>query len=442
MTSDPLLLAAAFGLVLLNALFTAAELAVARIRTTRVAELAQEGDWRAKAVQVHQTRFEHFLSATQLGITLSSLGLGWIGEPAFADLLEPAFAALGVTSAAAQRNTAVAVAFTLITFLHIVLGELVPKAYAIRASERVALWVSLPLRLFQIVFKPALWVLDRTSIGVLRLLGVEALAGGDHAHSEEELRMLLAESHRVGRLTGEKRELLENIIDYTGHTARHAMIPRQDIAYLSLARSLEENLTVITQTAHTRFPLGTIDIDHVVGMIHVKDLFMRRDELKSSEDLIPLKRDMLFVPESCPLDALQRQFQQSRTHMAVVVDEYGGTSGLITLEDIIEEIVGEIQDEFDREPPKVEETPKGLVFDGLTLIDQVTDKLELHLEPQGDVSTIGGLVTERLGRIPRPGDKVTIDGYEFTVVEMKGRRVTRVLTVRLPPAERQAASNA
>src|SRR5581483_3267364 len=232
----------------------------------------------------------------------------------------------------------------------IVVGELAPKSYAIRFTERVALWVALPMRIFQFLFAPALWLLYRASKGTLRLLGVTAETSGDLAHSEDELRLLLAESHRVGELSGTKRELLENVIDYTERTARHVMVPRADIAYLSLAQPLEENLAVVTQAAFTRFPLASTDIDHVIGMVHVKDLFNRRDQLRSSEDLTALKREILFVPETRPLDALQKDFQQRRTHIAIVVDEYGGTSGLVTLEDVLEEIVGEIQDEFDREP--------------------------------------------------------------------------------------------
>src|SRR5213595_2342578 len=281
MVSDPLLVAVALGLVVVNAFFVAAEFAMVRVRATRVEALAAESHWQARLAAALHRRLDVFLSATQLGITLTSLGLGWIGEPAFAHLLAPAFGALGITSARVIENTSIAVAFALITFLHIVLGELVPKSYTIRRTERVALWVALPIRVFQLVFAPALWLLGRTSAATLRLLGVTAETSGDLAHSEEELRMLLAESHRVGVLSGQKRELLENVIDYTERTARHVMIPRADIAYVSLARPLEENLGVIDQTAHTRFPLARSDIDHVVGMVHVKDLFQRRSELRS-----------------------------------------------------------------------------------------------------------------------------------------------------------------
>jgi CBS domain containing-hemolysin-like protein len=433
MLPDALLIAVAIGLVLLNAFFTAAELSMTRVRNTRMDELTKEGDWRARAVRTHQDRLQYFLSATQLGITLASLGLGWVGAPALGALLAPVLSTMGVESEATVRSAAAVAAFVVLTFVHILVGELLPKALAIRETDRVALWTAVPMLAFRFVAAPALWLLDRTADQVLRWLRVDPRTVPD-AHSEEELRMLLAESHRVGTLSGDKRELLENIIDYTERTAREAMIPRTDIAYLTLSRSLEENYDVITQTMHTRFPLATIGIDHVAGMVHVKDLFLRRDRLRSSEDLLEIKRDILFVPESRPLDALLRDFQRSRTHMAMVVDEYGGTAGMITLEDVIEEIVGEIQDEFDREAPKVEETADGLVVDGLTVLDDVWEKLDVEVEASAEVSTIGGLVAEKLGRIPRTGDRVSTNGYELRVLEMKGRRVSKVLVARLPVA--------
>ena len=440
MVSDPLLVALALGLVVVNAFFVAAEFAMVRVQATRVEALAAEGHWQARLAATLHRRLDVFLSATQLGITLTSLGLGWIGEPAFAHLLAPVFAALGIESARVIENTSIAVAFATITFLHIVVGELAPKSFAIRFTERVALLVAPPMRLFQILFAPALWLLHRASKATLSVLGVSAETSGDLAHSEDELRILLAESHRVGALSGAKRQLLENVIDYTERTARHVMVPRADIAYLSLARSLEENLAVVTQTAATRYPLASTDIDHVIGMVHVKDLFNRRDQLRSSEDLAALKREILFVPESRPLDALQRDFQQRRTHMAIVVDEYGGTSGLVTLEDVLEEIVGEIQDEFDREPPRVEETPRGLVFDGLTLIDDAAQRLGVKPPEVADVNTLGGYVTAQLGHIPRLGERVALGEYELTVIEIRGRRVTKVLAAPRPQPEADLAA--
>src|SRR5204862_489013 len=284
MVSNPLLVALALGLVVVNAFFVAAEFAMVRVRATRVEALAAEGHWQARLAATLHRRLDVFLSATQLGITLTSLGLGWIGEPAFAHLLAPVFAALGIESARVIENTSIAVAFATITFLHIVVGELAPKSFAIRFTERVALLTAPPMRLFQILFTPALWLLHRASKATLSVLGVSAETSGDLAHSEDELRILLAESHRLGELSAAKRQLLENVIDYTERTARHVMVPRADIAYLSLERSLEDNLAAVTQAAATRFPLCSSDIDHVIGMIHVKDLFNRREQLSDAAE--------------------------------------------------------------------------------------------------------------------------------------------------------------
>jgi CBS domain containing-hemolysin-like protein len=430
---------AALGIVLLNAFFVAAEYAVVRIRATRMAELAAEGNWRARLVQGVLRRLDAFLPATQLGVTFTSLALGWLGEPAFEGLFRRMFEGLGVQSDAVVRNVSITAGFVLISFLHIVVGELVPRYYTIKQPERVALWLVVPMRVFQLVFWPALWVLSRVSEAILRTFGLAGDGAQEMAHSEEELRLLLAESHRLGALSGAKRELLENVIDYTERTARHVMVPRADVFFLSLARSLDENLAIVTQAEATRFPLATTDIDHVIGMVHVKDLFNKRAQLRSSDDLVAVKREILFVPETRPLDLLQRDFQQRRTHMAIIVDEYGGTSGLVTLEDVLEEIVGEIQDEFDREPPNVEETPEGLVFDGLTLIDDVAERLGVKVPEITEVSTLGGFVTAHAGRILRPGDKVSLEGYELRVVETRGRRVTKVLATPRPPVTADAA---
>jgi CBS domain containing-hemolysin-like protein len=419
----------AFALVLLNAFFVAAEFALVKIRATRVEELTREGVRRAQAVRGALRDLDAYLSATQLGITLASLGLGWIGEPAFAWLLERPAHALGLASPRTVESLALGTAFATITFLHIVLGELAPKSLAIQRTERVALWVGMPLRIFFYVFYPALWVLNHSAALVLRLLGITPARPSDLAHSEEELRMLLSESHRFGALSEVKKDLLESIFDYSARTARHVMIPRADIVFLQVDRPWEENVATIRQHQHTRYPLCAGDLDHVVGMIHVKDLFNRQTEVGSSRDLMAIKREILFVPGSRRLDLLQRDFQQRRVHMAIVIDEYGGTAGLVTLEDVIEEIVGEIQDEFDREPPKIEETPEGHLIDGLMLADDVAQYFGLRAE-ESEVNTLGGYVTAKLGRIPRVGDSIRLDSLDLRVVEMKGRRVAKLLAVK------------
>jgi len=426
MSTAYLLLAAL--LVFLNAFFVAAEFAIVKVRSTRVQELVREGVRGSVAAQNAIQNLDAYLSATQLGITLASLGLGWIGEPAFASLAAPVLGAIGIWSESVVHSVALTIAFALITFLHIVLGELAPKSLAIRRPEEVSLLVSPPLRLFYRIFYPALWFLNASSSLFLRMLFIAPASESELAHSEEELRLLLTESHRIGTLSASKRELLENVFDYTRRSAKHIMVPRADIVYLSLQRPLSENLDVIRQSQHTRYPLCSEDIDHVVGMIHAKDLFRPVEGFRDITDLSNLKRDILFVPESRPLELLQRDFQQRRVHMAIVVDEYGGTSGLVTLEDILEEIVGEIQDEFDTEAPRMQSTPEGYVVDGLVLLEEIASRLGITI-PEHESSTLGGYVIARLGRMVRVGDVVTLGTYNARVIEMKGRRVSQVLLV-------------
>ncbi|MBI3799954.1 MAG: HlyC/CorC family transporter, partial [Deltaproteobacteria bacterium] len=248
--------------------------------------------------------------------------------------------------------------------------------------------------------------------------------------SEEELRVILSESQRHGALSAGKVNLLENVLDLAGRTVMEVMVPRPDIDHLSLSKTWKENLEIIYRTGHTRYPLCETDIDHVIGMVHIKDIFLQRIELKSPADLFKIKREVLLVPESRPLEALQQDFQQRRLHMAIVVDEYGSTTGLVTLEDVLEELVGEIQDEFDAEPPKLELTPEGTVVDGQVSLSEVLEALELTQVEVKDTHTIGGYVNAQLGRIARVGDDVNLDEHRVKVVEMSGRRIMRVLITR------------
>jgi CBS domain containing-hemolysin-like protein len=428
----------AFGLVLLNAFFVAAEFAIVKIRGSRLETLVQEGRIGAKTAQHAAQHLDAYLSATQLGITLASLGLGWIGEPAFADFVRPIVGAFGMASERAVHSISFTIAFSLVTALHLVLGELVPKSIAIQQTEPTVLAIAYPLRVCYVLFYPVLKTLNAASNGLLRLVGIEPVSGESLAHTEEELRIILSESAKVGTVSSLKRRLLENVFTYAERTAQEIMVPRNEIAFLSLARGWEENLAVVRSQQHTRYPLCTLSLDHVVGMIHVKDLFHAGADVGKTEDLLKIKREILFLPESCTLDEAQRQFQQKHVHMAIVIDEYGGTAGMVTLEDVIEELVGEIQDEFDREEVKVQRTPEGDVVDGLLLVDDVNSQLGLGLEDT-EARTIGGHITAELGRIPRVGDRITVNGRELRVVEMKGRRVAKVLVT---DAERPAAAGA
>jgi CBS domain containing-hemolysin-like protein len=416
----------ALGLVLLNGFFTASEFAFVKMRASRLETLVRRGHVFAKAARHVAQHIDAYLSLTQLGITVASLGLGWIGEPAVAALLQPLLLQVGIDSQPTVHSLSFAIAFLSITFLHVVLGELAPKLLALKRPEGIALAVAIPLQVMRFVLYPVLWLLNASSNALLALLGLGASAREGLVHSEEELLIILAESARMGAVSGPKRRLLENVFSYSGKTAKDLMIPRAEIAYVSLARSWPENLQIIRSSHHTRYPLCTLGLDHVVGMVHIKDLFESAAEISSSEDLLKMKREILFVPESGTAEELQRQFQLKRMHMAVVVDEYGGTAGLVTLEDLLEEIVGEIQDEFDREQPKIQKTAEGEVVDGLLQVAEVNDKLGLGLE-ETDARTVGGYVTEELGRIARVGDRVDVNGRELRVVEMKGRRVAKVL---------------
>jgi CBS domain containing-hemolysin-like protein len=431
-------------LLLANAFFVAAEFAIVKVRGARIDDLARRGSPLANVTQKIIHNLDASLAAAQLGVTFASLGLGWIGEPAVAQVLEPTLSLVGLGSPEAVHSISFAVAFALITAVHIIVGEQMPKFWGIRKSQEVALWTSLPFLLFIWCFYPALWLLNACANGLLRLFGVHDLKVKDLAHSEEELRLILSESQRHGALSAGKVNLLENVLDMAGRTAMEIMSPRPDVDYLSLSRPWKENLDIIYRTGHTRYPLCETDIDHVIGMVHIKDIFLQRIEIKTSADLLKIKREVLFIPESRPVEALQQDFQQRRLHMAVVIDEYGSTAGIVTMEDVLEELVGEIQDEFDAEPPKLEQTAEGAVVDGQTPLSEVTEALGLEEVEVKDTHTIGGYVNAQLGRIGRIGDTVELDGHIVKVLEMNGRRIMRVLIAPMPveePPRHAAVSN-
>jgi CBS domain containing-hemolysin-like protein len=416
----------ALALVALNAFFVATEFAIVRVRATRIDELVAKGVRRAAATQQVLRGLNAYLSACQLGITLTSLGLGWVGEPAFAHLLEPLFAPLGGGGVVATHSMALAASFVLITFLHVVLGELAPKTVAIERAEGVALLVAWPIRAFHALFYPLIWVMNSLANLTVRALGLRAAAGEGLAHSEEELRLILSVSQASGTLEEEHAELLENALDFSERTVRQIMVPRADIVWLDARRSAQENLATVRESGHTRYPLCEGDVDRVLGIVHLKDLFL---DPASSPDLRGLARQPVFVPEGLPIDRLLRSFQTTRMHLAVVIDEYGGTSGVVTIEDVLEELIGEIQDEFDEEAPKVQDLGAGrLSVDASLPADEIAETLGLAEDADADeeVETLGGLVVARLGRIARPGDVVEIGGRKLEVTRMSGRRILRL----------------
>jgi CBS domain containing-hemolysin-like protein len=426
-----LLLALLF--IIANGFFVAAEFAIVRVRPTQLAEMAAEGSARAKMARRITKRLDSYLSATQLGVTLASLALGWVGEPAFAALLLPHLARLGLFAASVAHSIAAAIAFTLISALHIIFGELGPKYVAIDKTVPTTLWVAHLLRAFYVVMYPVIWLLNKTSNVILGAVGIKPAGKEEMVHSEEELRLILASSEKAGVLSEENREIIEGVFEFSKRTARQIMVPRTDVIVLSTTRTIDENLEIMRTTRHTRYPLCDGSLDQTIGLIHVKDLFLA--QLRGpGRSLIELKRDILFVPENSTVDALLSQFIEHKTHMAVVLDEYGGASGIVSLENITEELFGQIQDEFDRERPEIEPLGNGRYrVRGDYLIEDLAARLKVDVgEPAEE--TIGGYVTAHLGREVSPGDRTTLGELQIDVVDAERFRVRWVI-VQAPAPE-------
>lgn len=421
-------------LVALNGFFVAAEFALVKVRTTQIDPHVSRGSKRARVARHMIEHLDAYLSATQLGITLASLGLGWVGEPAFAWLIEPVVSRFG-GSPALVHSLSLTVAFVTISALHIVLGELAPKSLAIRKPEATSLWVAWPLFAFYKVTYPAIWLLNLAANAILKLFGIAPLSNGEHAHDEEELRLLLASS-TASQLSLPKRQLLGNIFELSNRIARQVMVPRGDVVYLSTERPLEDNLRVARESFHTRFPLVRgDDLDKVVGMVHIKDLFRSETPLTSIESV---SRKLPMVPETLKLDRLLRRMRAEKIHMAAVLDEYGGVPGIVTLENVIEEIVGSIEDEFDTERPELVAKGDGLyLVSGSMLVADLEQELKLEFSER-DEDTVGGVVLSELGRRPAEGDRVAVGPLAMEVVEVERNRV-KTLRVKVTRPEPEAA---
>jgi CBS domain containing-hemolysin-like protein len=419
-------------LVLLNGFFVAAEFALVKLRPTQLEPFLVRGSRAARLVKHMLDHLDAYLSASQLGITLASLALGWVGEPAFAWIVEPVVRLIPGVSDGFVRSASITAAFVVITVLHIVIGEQAPKSFAIRRPQPTSIWVAFPLYAFYFVSFPLIWLLNKASIGLLRLLGLRPAAEGEMEHTEDELRLLLAASGKNRSRT--KHELLDNVFELSHRNARQVMVPRADVVYLSTARSVEENLALARQSGHTRFPLCEGDLDKVLGLVHIKDLF-RAPAVPS--DLAQIARPLKFVPETITLDKLLTRMRSERMHVAAVLDEYGGVSGIVTLENVIEEIVGEIQDEFDSERPELVDKGGGVYqVSGSMLVVDLEDALGRELSPR-DEDTVGGVVLTELGRRPRVGDRVRVGPAELEVQEVLGNRIRalRLTLLATGPAE-------
>lgn len=418
-----------FFLVFLNGFFVAAEFAIVKVRAVRIAKLTEQNHPQAKTAQQVISNLDAYLSATQLGITLASLGLGWVGEPFLTRFIKPALMAVGVSEWIIQPISFV-IAFSIITFLHIVLGEMAPKSLAIRQAEQTALWTAKPLHLFYKLFYPFILVLNGAANLILRGLGVKMVPEHQQAHTEEEIRMLVAQSHKSGMIDQTELSLFDNIFEFTDRVAREIMVPRVDLICLYTDDPFEENLKTIKEARHTRFPLCREDKDNIIGIVHIRHVY---ESLLNNKipNLAKLARPALRVPETIEIKDVLHILQKNRAGMAIVVDEYGGTSGLVTTEDIVEEIVGEIQDEFDDERPFFQKTGTETSIDARLLIEEVNEYFGINLDdPYND--TIGGWVFSRLQEVPQIGDSLQYTNLLFTVEEMDQQSITRLLVKTLP----------
>lgn len=416
--------------VVLNGFFVAAEFAMVKVRTSQIEIRAREGNLFAGVARHLLEHLDAYLSACQLGITLASLGLGWIGESVVANIVAQVALALNITLDPEFLHTiSLIIAFAIITVLHIVVGEIAPKSYAIRRPEAVTLAVAFPMRAFYAVFRPVVAALNWMSNAMLSIAGIEH-AGEHDVHSPEELRYLIAESSKQGALEVSEQELIDNVFEFTETTAGQVMVPRSKITAVDVTTPIDTLLEFVMHEGYSRLPVYKGSIDTIVGIVYAKDLLtlMHHRDLIIVQDILHAP---IFVQEDIKLKRLLRDMQRDKVHMVVVLDEFGGTAGLLTLEDIIEELVGNIQDEYDDEAPlHAQQSPDAFELDASIRIDEANEFLPEPLPESDDYETLGGLINLRAGRIPNVGDAVAIDGYTCTVLEASPRRVERVRIAR------------
>ena len=409
-------------LVLANAFFVAAEFALVGSRRSKIDQMAAEGDRKARTVQQALTHLDRYISATQLGITLASLGLGWLGEPALAGLVDRMLRGVGVAAPPGVAHTIAGsiTAFAIITFLHIVLGELAPKSVALIMPEKVSRWVARPLMLFSSLMYPFVWFMQGAANLFLRIFGIEPATEASRVHSPEELRMLVIQSRAHGTLDESDSAMIAGVFDFHAKRARDVMRPRTDIVALPVDATEDEVWKVLRTERYSRYPVYDESLDDMVGVFLAKDLWLH--DGSESFNLKSFVREALYVPDSRQAERVLDDLRKTRAQMAVVLDEYGGTAGILTMEDLIEEVIGDIADEYDMATRDSITTNGILELSGsLSLID-VRSNYRLPI-PEGDWTTLGGFAFSRLGRVPKVGDRVPFPGGELEVVAMDGRRV-------------------
>ena len=417
---------ALLGLILLNAFFVAAEYGLVTSRRTRIMELEHEGNRRARAVLRITNDPPRFIAAMQLGVTMTSLGIGALGEQVLAHHFDAVMASF----------LAVLLALLVVTYLHVVIGELVPKGIALGHPERTALAVSGPVRAFFTIFGPLVWLLQASSSFILRALGLQPPGAEHEAHSEAELRMLLSSSAEQGEIEHEEQEMLYKVFDFADKEAADVMVPRPEVVAISIALPPEEAVKAVLESPFTRYPIYRESLDDIAGVLHIRDLIeAMHDRGIVAVDVASLVRPAYMVPETKDLGALLTEFRRTNQHLAIVIDEYGSMEGIVTLEDLLEEIVGEIEDEFDLPDEQVERVDDDTIrIDGTFPIDDFNEEFHCAL-PDEDYHTVAGFVFGELGRSAEPGDEVTHNGLLFRVEALEGQRIDR-LTVTFQPWQR------
>jgi CBS domain containing-hemolysin-like protein len=424
-------------LVFLNGFFVAAEFAIVKIRDTQLEPLINKGIKRAKVARLVVHNLDPALSACQLGITLASLALGWVGEPVFEALLHPVMEWLNITSPDLRRQIAVVVGFIAITFLHIVVGEQAPKFLAIKRPLPVTLWVAQPLQWFHKISFPFIWILNHSSNWLLKGIGIEPGGESEMIHSREELRLLFTASQEHSGSAGLGRDVVLNALDLSRREARDVMRPRGELVVLDTDASIAQCLDLAEKTRYSRFPLAEAgNPDKTFGVVHFKDLFAMRMKARRGADLLSVARKIIYVPPTCRLERLLQLLLDRKLHFSIVVDEYGGTLGIVTLENILEELVGQIQDEFDQEKPLVEKKGEEWRIDGALPLHELAELIGQNLHEEGEeVSTTSGLVTQRLGGFPQQGDTLALGEYTLRVDQLDGPRVAQLTLRKVPPTE-------
>ena len=421
-----LMLGLAVILVLLNGFFVLSEFSIVKIRRSRLEELVKVGRPNAKLALEMTHKLDSYLSATQLGITLSSLALGWIGEPAFANLLEYLFSDFFGDNKTLLHTVSFVIAFTIITLLHVVMGELIPKSVAIAKTEGAVLKVAAPLHFFWIIFFPLIKTFDFISAFFLKRMGIHPASEAETAHSEEELKFIVGESVKGGVLDTVEEEIIKNAVDFSDTVAKEIMTPRKDIVCLVADKTYEENLAIVKQSNHTRYPYCKGGKDSIIGMIHIRDLLENELSKNTSHDLSKLVREMIIVPETASISDILAKMNRRQIHTALVLDEYGGTAGLLTMEDIIEEIMGDISDEHDLKTEECKQIDEyTFEFDGMASLEDSGERIGINYEDEEQV-TVGGYVFNLLGHLPSVGDIAEDDHCKYEVLEIDGNRVKKV----------------